>query len=406
LEDSAIRKIAVYIATTGGPVRVERITQEPAPQSVVCLRRSSEVLPISGDYDDFVRPGSGVIVREFGPFQDNAFRLDLSGSISAGKSWQFGVFVAHALDAAPDYALAENDEEAEEILWLTGLVDYDLNLASVNHIAEKLVASQKSFAKWNSSGKNITLCLAKDRNAQEVSAIAGVDVLGLESAVELLRIIGVYKAASSSEVIPLEPLVETYHPLTKKKKDKGTLWLLLVLVLGALGYLAYFTAPTFFSAEKEAPGPQPKNPDVTTVELPTPPDVPAVIPVKKLTKPKRKGQEKKVYELAEDLINGIERSRKALTDKGDKYAYNSPPRVVLWPFGQGDNPLNPRAAKKLNDRLVSALLETGEGEFTFMARDELKTIIEDMEATGALDQQNNDPIAALLKDASNVDVMI
>ncbi|MCW9035532.1 MAG: DUF4384 domain-containing protein [Rhodospirillales bacterium] len=400
MEDSTSRKIAVYIATTGGPVRVERITQEPAPQSVVCLRRSSEVLPISGDYDDFVKPGSGVIVREFGPFEDNAFRLDLSGSISAGKSWQFGVFIAHALDAAQGYALAESDDEAEEIFWLTGLVDYDLNLGPVNHIPEKLEASQLSFETWKASGKNITLCLSQKQNSEEIPALPGIEVLGLNNAMELLTVKGIYSAASSSDVIAVEPIPVTPPP-PKKKSYKIWWWLIGGIALAGFIYQGYLMSLALMGVSTRGAAP------IKTVQLPAPPLTSKTTPTPTSPKLERKGPEKKIYSLAESLISGIERSRKALVEKGDKYQYNDPPRVVLWPFGQDNFSLNPRAEKKLNDRLVSALLEMGSGEFTFMARDELKTIIEDMEATGALDDQGGkDPIAALLKDASNIDIMI
>src|SRR5215469_10541440 len=135
-----MRRIAIFIATTAGPVRVERITRERAPQSMVCLKRSSTVLPISVGYDAFVRPGSGVVERTFGPFEDGAFRLDLSGPIESGESWQLGVFVAHALVACGGTLVCE--EDAEAIVWLTGTVDCDLAVGSVGHVSEKIHASQ------------------------------------------------------------------------------------------------------------------------------------------------------------------------------------------------------------------------------------------------------------------------
>ncbi len=78
--------IRVHIATTEGAVVVERITREIAARSAVCLGRTTRVLPVSDDYDAFVRPPSGVIEREFGPFLGGAFRLDVSGEFGGGQS--------------------------------------------------------------------------------------------------------------------------------------------------------------------------------------------------------------------------------------------------------------------------------------------------------------------------------
>lgn len=132
--------IAVFIATTGGPVLIERITAEPAPQSMICLGRSSEVLPISAAYDDFVRPGSGVIMREFGPYEEGAFRLDVGRRVDMGKSWQLAVFIAHALMRDNSYELSDL-ANAKTVLWLTGEVDYDLNIRPISHLPEKLISA-------------------------------------------------------------------------------------------------------------------------------------------------------------------------------------------------------------------------------------------------------------------------
>ena len=135
-----MKRIAVYVATTGGPVRIERITPERAPHSMVCLGRSSTILPISGDYDDFLRPGSGVIEREFGPFDESSFRLDVSDTIGAGLSWQLGVFVTHAINASADHELAGIEDTIDSAAIITGRVNYDLEVDSVDHISEKLTA--------------------------------------------------------------------------------------------------------------------------------------------------------------------------------------------------------------------------------------------------------------------------
>ena len=150
-----MKPIAVFIATTAGPVRIVRITRERAPQSMVCLKRSSTVLPISDAYDSFVRLGSGVIEKVFGPFDDGAFRLDVAAPIESGESWQLGVFVAHALTA--DGTALASEDDAESIVWLTGEVDCDLGVGTVGHLAEKIHASRDALNTWCSAGRRVTL---------------------------------------------------------------------------------------------------------------------------------------------------------------------------------------------------------------------------------------------------------
>lgn len=178
-------KIAVFVATTGGLARVERITRERAPQSMVCLNRSSTVLPIAADYDSFVRPGSGVIEKCFGPFEPGAFRLDVSAPIEAGESWQLGFFVAHAVHAAGGVLAAP--EDADEIIWLTGAVDCDLAVGPVGHLAEKLHASHAAFAAWRALKRRVTLFVPAENR---LDPSAGADAVFVHTAPDVLARLG------------------------------------------------------------------------------------------------------------------------------------------------------------------------------------------------------------------------
>ncbi|MGE4063089.1 MAG: hypothetical protein AB7E79_06950 [Rhodospirillaceae bacterium] len=183
-------RFAVFVATTSGPVRIERITRERAPQSMVCLRRSSTVLPISPAYDSFVRCGSGVIEKTFGPFEDGAFRLDVSEAIETGESWQLGVFVAHALGK---HLLGAQDT-AEAIVWLTGHVDYDLAVGSVGHLAEKIHASREAIAAWVALGRAVTMVVhdGPDRDAVLAAGVPeGARLVTVKSAQDALDALGV-----------------------------------------------------------------------------------------------------------------------------------------------------------------------------------------------------------------------
>ncbi len=72
-------KTAVFIATTEGPTRLQRLTAEaPDVRSVICLGGRAMVLPISPDYDTFVRRPTGVIEACYG---HNAYRMDISDPI-------------------------------------------------------------------------------------------------------------------------------------------------------------------------------------------------------------------------------------------------------------------------------------------------------------------------------------
>jgi hypothetical protein len=134
-----VNKVSVYVATTEGAVQVERIVREPAPRSAVCLGRTTRVLAISQEYDAFVKPPSGIIERDFGPFEPGAFRTDLSAAIDTGESWQLGIYVAHAL--ARHGRLAAPHERADQAILLTGRMDCDGKIMQVSHIREKLTAA-------------------------------------------------------------------------------------------------------------------------------------------------------------------------------------------------------------------------------------------------------------------------
>lgn len=140
-------KVAVYIGTTQGPVQVQRIVEEGAAFSVVCLDRTSQDLPISAAYDRFVREGTGVIEREIarGPF-----RVDVSAPIDNGDSWQLGMLAAHGLHVRGE--LADRDDTPAEVWWLTGGVDHDLRVRPVSHVAEKLHRSAALLERLSTLG--------------------------------------------------------------------------------------------------------------------------------------------------------------------------------------------------------------------------------------------------------------
>jgi len=92
----AAGKLRVLIATTNGPVEVQLLTEEDPVigRCVACIGGTTETADIAAAYHAFVVRPTGVIEARFG---HPCYRLDVSGRIDAGSSWQLGVFVAHAL---------------------------------------------------------------------------------------------------------------------------------------------------------------------------------------------------------------------------------------------------------------------------------------------------------------------
>ena len=238
-----MKRIAVHVATTGGPVLIQRITPEYAPQSMICLGRTSEVLPISADYDDFVKPGSGVIMREFGPIEENAFRLDASGPIGTGRSWQLGVYAAHAIDHSEACTLS-NLEDADIVLWMTGMVDYDLHIKAVDHIAEKASAAKDDFTKWLADGKRIFAIVPKGNNHKDLLSAK------LPDGIEVLPVNSVEHALSPLNLI--QGPVQTPDTPEETKSNK-TSWALFAVVAAAFGVII-FNLPDF-SSNTQAPPP-------------------------------------------------------------------------------------------------------------------------------------------------------
>lgn len=190
-------KVHVFAATTRGPVQIERITREAAPLSQMCLGRTTSVLPVSPDYDAFVRPPSGVIERALGPFEPGGFRLDASDEIGDGRSWQLSVLVAHALHRAG--RLAGPGESADAILWITGTVDVDLRVGAVDFVGEKLRATRERFAARAAEGAPPVTVVVPAANLEDAAGGHGVpgvgEILGVRDANEVLRHVGLAPAA-------------------------------------------------------------------------------------------------------------------------------------------------------------------------------------------------------------------
>jgi WD40 repeat protein len=148
-------KFRVLIPTTAGAVEVLLLTEEDPviARSVACIGGTTETADIDTAYDAFVSRPTGVVARLFGHL---CYRLDVSGRIDAGSSWQLGVLTAHALHAAG--RLAQEGQKADGVLWATGSVRaVDLTVGAVSHVPEKLVASRERLRKELGSGARVLM---------------------------------------------------------------------------------------------------------------------------------------------------------------------------------------------------------------------------------------------------------
>lgn len=158
----------IFILTTTGPARVLRLAEEdPESQSIVCLNRSStDVLQISGDYHRFVVKPSGVVQRLTG---HGSYRLDVSAPIDAGKSWQLGIYAAHALKLRGQ--LQESDSAPATSLFLTGELAADLSVRDVEGIATKIAEARPCIDGLQAASGKVAIVVPAGGEAEATQAL-------------------------------------------------------------------------------------------------------------------------------------------------------------------------------------------------------------------------------------------
>ena len=233
--------VRVYIATTEGPAEVQRIAEEePNVNSVICLDGKALALPISPDYDAFVRRPTGLVEQAYG---HPAYRMDVSAAISEGMSWQLGALVAHALLSVG--RLAQKDQPASQVVWLTGEVDRDLQVLPVEYVREKIRRSEPLLAELKTAGIPAILGIPQ-RNFDELDAAwlerAGIDdkacrIVPLESADQILDLLGLpapdAKGAQAASARALPP--------AGRARPVMAILLGLVVIGGLLSVMAWWT---------------------------------------------------------------------------------------------------------------------------------------------------------------------
>lgn len=155
----------IWIATTHGPVEVVSITEEdPDIRSVLCLSDSFQELPISPLYDAFVRRPTGLIEQMTG---HPSYRVDLSGPITQGHSWQVGLTVMHLFHAEPDKSAAISPHA---LIWTTGKVTPKGIIQPVGEINKKWQMTRAALDKKPRFADPV-LVIAHPANIAEIQAI-------------------------------------------------------------------------------------------------------------------------------------------------------------------------------------------------------------------------------------------
>jgi hypothetical protein len=202
--------VRVLIATTtGDPVEIEKLFKLPADleMSVACVGGGSTKAAISDSYDHFVAAGSGIIEQRFG---HRSWRLELSSSIHAGRSWQLGVFIAHELKNAG--RLAERGEPADTIIVATGEVHHDVSVARIDGLAAKLSCLIKFLTDHPAPESHLIIAWPKSNQADADDATRqklkelGATIIELGEVGPLIDELGVaVKAGQSTIVNPVAP---------------------------------------------------------------------------------------------------------------------------------------------------------------------------------------------------------
>ena len=242
-------KCHVFIATTQGLVAVQDIEliDDPDVMSLVCLNGTAQSLNISNAYHSFVKKGSGIIQKDF---NGQSYRIDVSGNIDHGNSWQLGFYIAHYLDSIDllgDGVPNENDH----ILCLTGEINIkDKSVKNVAHITTKLALAQNQISTWQSLGFDVKFLLpVQEELTEELKPYKAycIQIADLEQAKSHLPT--AYKEVIKSTYLIKQPVINLakVSPQNYIAQNKKTLFLIVFSVL-----LLLFIINTQTNIDKES----------------------------------------------------------------------------------------------------------------------------------------------------------
>jgi hypothetical protein len=186
-------------------------------------------LPISADYETFVREPTGVIQRHFG---HPAFRVDLSAAVDGGHSWQLGLFVGHAL--MKSNRLGHPDSDVQLTVIATGEVNRDLFVLPVEHVAEKFDNIDARLQEIGADPNRTVLVVPKGNRDEVASQTTGstVKVLAVGQVGELLDYIGISQDWTKANIVAAKG---AELPADRSKTSRVMRLVVLLILLSIIG---------------------------------------------------------------------------------------------------------------------------------------------------------------------------
>tara|TARA_Y200000002_G_scaffold96120_1_gene77676 strand:- start:152 stop:1483 length:1332 start_codon:yes stop_codon:yes gene_type:complete len=142
-----VKYYTVVIPTTKNVVGIsDIIIEDPLVSSVICENNSLEALPISGQYNSFVKSPTGVIEKITG---NSSYRIDITSKIQQGNSWQLAIAIAHILhnNKLLSFSNEENliSNNNVSVIWASGTINANLDVKGINYLDNKVKKSITFF---------------------------------------------------------------------------------------------------------------------------------------------------------------------------------------------------------------------------------------------------------------------
>ena len=135
------------IPTTIDLVGITDIVQEdPLVSSVICENNTLEALPISSQYNSFVKSPTGIIEKLTG---HSSYRVDLTKPIQDGKSWQLPIAIAHIFQKNNILSFSKEKQflknMSDQVIWASGTINAKLDIKKINYVDQKIQHSIEFF---------------------------------------------------------------------------------------------------------------------------------------------------------------------------------------------------------------------------------------------------------------------
>ena len=135
------------IPTTIDLVGITDIIQEdPLVSSVICENNTLEALPISAQYNSFVKSPTGIIEKLTG---HRSYRVDLTKPIQDGKSWQLPIAIAHIFQKNNILSFSKEKQflknMSDQVIWASGTINAKLDIKKINYVDQNIQHSIEFF---------------------------------------------------------------------------------------------------------------------------------------------------------------------------------------------------------------------------------------------------------------------